>query len=199
MYRFGGAPTFAHWLVACWASQTALVVKNLPANAGEIRDVGSIPGLRRSPGEENGNPLQHSCLENPMDRGAWQATVLGLQRVRHDWSNLARIHTLTLKSVQSVSHWRTSSWHGAGVCRAKCQKESEEIEEVVLLSFLPLRVRYISYKQGGKSARTILHVVLEIPNKGVSGTFHTIFCSWIQFALSFSPLWVQVKPDFANS
>ena len=48
------------------------VVKNPPANA---RDVGSIPGLGRSPGGEHGNPLQYSCLENPMDRGAWQATV----------------------------------------------------------------------------------------------------------------------------
>ena len=53
----------------------ALVVKNLPANAGDIRDLGSIPGWGRSPGEGNGNPLQYSCLENPMDREAWRATV----------------------------------------------------------------------------------------------------------------------------
>ena len=52
-------------------------VKNLPANAGDVRDVGSIPGLGRSPGEGNGNPLQYSCLENPMDRGGWQAMVHG--------------------------------------------------------------------------------------------------------------------------
>ena len=51
------------------------VVKNPPANAGEIRDVGSVPGLGRSPGGEYGNPLQYSCLENPMDRGAWWVTV----------------------------------------------------------------------------------------------------------------------------
>ena len=57
------------------------VVKNLPANAG---DEGSIPGLRRSPGEGNGNPFQYSCLENPVDRGAWQATVHRVSRVRHD-------------------------------------------------------------------------------------------------------------------
>ena len=50
-------------------SQMALVVKNMPANAGGIRDTGLIPGSGRSPGEENGNPLQYSCLENPMDRG----------------------------------------------------------------------------------------------------------------------------------
>ena len=57
------------------ASQLALVVKNLPANTGDVRDVGSIPGLGRSPGGGNGNPLQYSCLGNPMDRGAWQVTV----------------------------------------------------------------------------------------------------------------------------
>ena len=51
------------------------MVKNLPANAGDVRDAGSIPGLGRSPGGGHGNPLQYSCLENPMDRGAWQATV----------------------------------------------------------------------------------------------------------------------------
>ena len=52
-----------------------LVVKNPPANAGDIRDMGSIPGWGRSPRGGDGNPLQYSCLENPMDRGAWQATV----------------------------------------------------------------------------------------------------------------------------
>ena len=53
----------------------ALVVKNLPANAGDIRDVGLFPGSGRSPGEGHGNPLHYCCLENPMDRGAWRATV----------------------------------------------------------------------------------------------------------------------------
>ena len=51
------------------------VIKNLPANAGDIRDVGLIPGLGRSPGGRNGNPLQYSCPENPMDRGTWWATI----------------------------------------------------------------------------------------------------------------------------
>ena len=60
------------------ASQVALVVKNPSANAGDIRDVGSIPGLGRSPGGGHGNPLQYSCLENPMDSGAWWATVHGV-------------------------------------------------------------------------------------------------------------------------
>ena len=51
------------------------MVKNPPANAGDVRDVGSVSGLGRSPGGESGNPLQYSCLLNPVDRGAWQATV----------------------------------------------------------------------------------------------------------------------------
>ena len=51
------------------------MVKNLPTNAGDVRDMGSIPGLERSPGEGYDNPLQYSCLENPMDRGAWWATT----------------------------------------------------------------------------------------------------------------------------
>ena len=57
------------------ASQVGLVVKDPPANAGDVRGGGSIPGLGRSPGGEHGNPLQYFCLENPMDRGEWQATV----------------------------------------------------------------------------------------------------------------------------
>ena len=58
------------------AFHVVLVVKNLPANAGDVRDVGSIPGWGRSPGGGPGNPLQNSCLENPMDRGIFWAIVL---------------------------------------------------------------------------------------------------------------------------
>ena len=54
-----------------------LVVRNLPANAGDLRDSGLIPGWGRSLGEGHGNPFQYSCLENPMDRQAWQATIHG--------------------------------------------------------------------------------------------------------------------------
>ena len=55
-----------------------LVVKNLPTNAGDTRDMSLIPGLGRTPGEGNGNSLQYSCLENSMDRGAWKVTVHGV-------------------------------------------------------------------------------------------------------------------------
>ena len=57
------------------------VVQNEPANAGNTGDTGSIPGLGRSPGGGNGNPLLYSCLENPMDKGAWRATVHGITKI----------------------------------------------------------------------------------------------------------------------
>ena len=61
------------------------MVKNLPADAGDIADAGSIPGSGRSPGGRHGNSLQYSCLENPMGRGAWRATV---HRVEKNWTRL---------------------------------------------------------------------------------------------------------------
>ena len=67
------------------ASQVVLVVKNPPANAGDIRGVGSVSGLGRSPGGGHHNPLQYSFLENPMDRGAWRATA---HRVTKSWTRL---------------------------------------------------------------------------------------------------------------
>ena len=61
-----------------WASRVVLVVKNLPAKAGDLRDTGLIPGLGTCPGGGHCNPLQYSWLENPMGRGAWEATVHGV-------------------------------------------------------------------------------------------------------------------------
>ena len=69
-----------------------LVVKNLPANIGDLRDVGSITGLERFPGGGHGNPLQYSCLENPMDRGAWQAIVHGVANSQTQLKQLS-MHT----------------------------------------------------------------------------------------------------------
>ena len=67
------------------ASQVALVVKNPLANAGDMRGLGSVPGWGRSPGGGHGNPLQCPCLENPMDRGAWQAACHGVTK---NWPQL---------------------------------------------------------------------------------------------------------------
>ena len=77
------------------------VVKNLPVNAGDTGDKGLIPGLGRSPGEGNGNPLQYSCQGNPMDRGAWQATLHGVAKVRH---NLVIEHEHETKNAAGV-YW----------------------------------------------------------------------------------------------
>ena len=63
------------------ASQAALVVKNLPANVGDTRDMGLIPGSGRSPGGKHSNPPRYSCLENSVDRGAWQARVHGIPKL----------------------------------------------------------------------------------------------------------------------
>ena len=76
-----------------------LVVKNPPANAGDVRDMGLIPGLRRSPGGGHGNPLQYSCLENPMDRGAWQVLA---HRVAKSRTRLKRLSTHTQRNLYLV-------------------------------------------------------------------------------------------------
>ena len=64
----------------------ALMVRNPPSDAEDVRDTGSIPGLGRSPGEGNGNPLQYSCLGNPMDKGAWWTIVRGVAK---SWTGLS--------------------------------------------------------------------------------------------------------------
>ena len=71
------------------------MVKNPPANAGDARDVGSIPGLERPPGDGNGNLFQHSCLEQPMDKGAWQATVNGIAKSQPRLSEHTHMHNLS--------------------------------------------------------------------------------------------------------
>ena len=89
------------------------MAKNLPANAGDTRDVGSIPGLRRFPEGGNGNPLQYSCLENFMDRGAWWATVHGVaktqtwlnNRAQEEWSCLETSKQQYLKEAKLDISW----------------------------------------------------------------------------------------------
>ena len=102
------------------------MVKNLPANPGDIRDVGSNPGSGRSPGGEHSNPLQYSCLGNPMDRGAWRATVHGVTK---SWTQpstrmsipLCRDHIwFTHPSVDSwaLLHFRFSSVQFSSVAQS---------------------------------------------------------------------------------
>ena len=80
------------------------MVKNLPANAENMRDVDLIPGLGRYPGEGHGNPLQYSCPEKPMERRAWQAAVHGITK-RHNQSKLA-LHP----STQLYVWFLTNAW-----------------------------------------------------------------------------------------
>ena len=72
------------------AFQAVIVVKNPPTNAGDVRDAGLISGLGRLPGGGHDNPLQGSCLENPMDRGAWQVTVHGVAKSQTRLRQLSR-------------------------------------------------------------------------------------------------------------
>ena len=89
------------------ASQVLLVVKNLPTNAGDLRDVGSSPVSRRTPGGGHGNPLQYSCLENPMDRGAWQA--IG-HRVTKSWIWLKQLSMhATQAQGRNVMFWKVTN------------------------------------------------------------------------------------------
>ena len=83
---------FAYKWIVHSKSKVVLVVKNLSANARDIRDMGSIPGWGRSLEGGHGNPPQYSCLENPMNRGAWWTTVHWSERVRYDWKDLACMH-----------------------------------------------------------------------------------------------------------
>ena len=83
-----------------WASQVTLVVQNLPASAGDVKDVGLIPGSGRSLGGGHGNPLQYSCLESPMGRGAWWAMAHRVTKSQTRLSDGAR--TWLLHSVQAL-------------------------------------------------------------------------------------------------
>ena len=90
-----------------YAFQVALMVKNPPVNAGDLRDAGSIPGSGRSPGEGNSKPLQYFCLGNPMDRGAWQVTIHGVTKSQK--LSLFLLYTIGFLHIFSIS---TQSFQG---------------------------------------------------------------------------------------
>ena len=103
-----------------WASQVALAVKDLPANAGNVRDARSIPGTRRSPEGGHGNPLQYSCLENPMKRGAWQAIVHRTAK-SSAWLKQNTTHTCGYYKT-TVSSLRECNQGGKGTLTRATQK-----------------------------------------------------------------------------
>ena len=101
------------------------MVKKLPANEGDTGDLGSISGLGRSPGERNDNPLQYSCLENPMDGGAWQTAVNGVAKSQTRLSNFT--HSLT----HSLTHFIAEQRNLAGYSPWG-HKDSVTIEHAIL-------------------------------------------------------------------
>ena len=113
---------WAVWLLTGFPG--GLVIKNLPTNAGDAGDSGLIPGLGRSPGKRNGNPLQCSCLQNPTDSRAWGATVHGVKRVKNDWAT-EHAHTWLLTcpwlSISSTVQWaRSAKYFSQDIAKLKC-------------------------------------------------------------------------------
>jgi len=98
------------YIINSWASQGALGVKNLPANAG---DMSSIPGSGRYPQEKNGNPLQYSFLENPMDRGTWQATVHRVTKSQ-TWLKQLSAH---MQAKQNIGNYKQYTGGGLHVIK----------------------------------------------------------------------------------
>ena len=107
-------------------SQVVLVVKNLPANAGDIRDMGLIPELGRSPAGGKGNPLQYLCLENPTDRGALQATV---HRVRKKLDTTQPLSTH--KCWGYISDQNRQGLHPHGVCSLVREIDDKQLEKLI--------------------------------------------------------------------
>ena len=103
--------TKIYWALSLFSStfgqssldQGGSVVKNPPANARHLRNGGSVPGLGRTPGEGNSNPLHYSCLENPMDRGAWWVTVHRVTKSQAQLSDWARMHACPWSSRRRIT------------------------------------------------------------------------------------------------
>ena len=101
-----------------------LMVKNPPASAGDIRDLGSIPGPGGSSGGGHGNPLQYACLENPMDRGIWQVTVLGVAK---SWTRLKQFGAHTHTHTHTQMQVKEQSFPGGSVVKNPPAKQETQV------------------------------------------------------------------------
>ena len=127
--RFSLAVCFIHSSNSIWASRVAQWVKNPPAKAGYTRDMGSIPELRRSAGGGHGNPCQYSCLENPMDRGSWRATV---HEVAKSWTQLSNREDMHMNSFRR----HVLSFTGASLVAQPVKKSACSVGDLGLISGL---------------------------------------------------------------
>ena len=100
------------------------MIKNLPANAGDVRDMGPVLGLGRSPGGGHGNPLQYSCPENPMDRGAWRATVHRLTKSQTQLKQLSMHACISKASLQALRPGRRTAVGASGGISSLAEKRA---------------------------------------------------------------------------
>ena len=170
-------------LYPCWGSIGGSVVKNQPTIAGTTGGLGAIPGLGRSLGEGNGNPLQHSCLGNPMDRGAWQATVHGVAKTwtwLNNWTTATPLLEWTKSGMQTsqtpVRMWANGSsrrcrwernvvqplWKMACWFLAKADELIPCDPAVVLLGIYPKELKM--YVPGKTSTRMFIKALFKIAN-----------------------------------
>ena len=141
------------WAFPLWflASQVVLEVKNLLANAGDAKDAGLIPGSGRAPGVGHGNALQYSFLGNSTDRGAWRATSMWSQRIRHNWAGNTHTHTHTHTHTLNVTF-----------LVQHCYPSSEKAAPVTFLWALIWLIVYTTVSQSSLIYWTILKKKKEI-------------------------------------
>ena len=134
---------FTQLLTHKYGTLLVLVVKKPPANAGDIRDTSLIPALGRSPAGGNGNPLQYSCLENPMDRGAWWLQSRGLQRVQHNCGDLACTHAIEFLFTIDALNMFYGYW---SICSNFFQVNAHP--STLIPSLLPISYRMARVREG---------------------------------------------------
>ena len=147
------------------ASQVALVVKNSPANAEEVRALGLIPGLGSSPGGGNGNPFQYPCLENPMDRGSGRATVHEAAKSQ-TWQS-TQVKACTCRRMQAHKHTLPEEFkfcfHSKdGFFKTMCKRESRKTRYLFLQIQINFKKFLFDYLWHKNLLRHLLNLVGEV-------------------------------------